>query len=158
MQGEGASALVRPRALTYAGDMETGDTPKPLRLIVAGGRDFTDYAVLCRVLQDWLARYADGPVTIISGHARGADTLGERFARERGHGLEIYPADWESFGKRAGFIRNSRMVAIADAAVAFWDGASHGTLDTIRKMRADNKPISVFDYGGREMPPDTLLD
>ena len=138
--------------------METGDTPKPLRLIVAGGRDFTDYAVLCRVLQDWLARHAVGPVIIISGHARGADTLGERFAREQGHGLEIYPADWESFGKRAGFIRNSRMVAIADAAVAFWDGASHGTLDTIRKMRADNKPISVFDYGGREMPPDTLPD
>ena len=111
-----------------------------------------------RVLQDWLARHAATPVIIISGHARGADTLGERFAREQGHGLEIYPADWDSFGKRAGFIRNSRMVAIADAAVAFWDGASHGTLDTIKKMQADNKPVTVFDYSGREMAVDALPD
>lgn len=126
----------------------------PLRLIVAGGRDFTNYAVLCTVLQAWLSQHACGPVIIISGHARGADTLGERLAREQGHGLEIYPADWESFGKRAGFIRNSQMVAIADAAVAFWDGASHGTLDTIKKMHAANKHVSVFDYSGREMNVD----
>ena len=125
----------------------------PLRLIVAGGRDFTNYAVLCTVLQAWLLQRGHERVIIISGHARGADALGERFAREQGHDLEIYPADWESFGKRAGLIRNSQMVAIADAAVAFWDVASHGTLDTIQKMQAAGKDVTVYSYAGERMPP-----
>ena len=135
--------------------MSNGNASQPpLRLIVAGGRNFLDYDVLSRVLQVWLARYAqesrkgDRPVIVISGHARGADTLGERFAREHGLGLEIYPADWKNQGKRAGFIRNSQMVATADAAVAFWDGASHGTLDTIRKMQAAGKDVTVYSYAG----------
>lgn len=130
-------------------------TRSPLRLIVAGGRDFADYGLLRGVLQDWLAQHAQDPhngarpVMVVSGHARGADALGERFARELGLGLEVYPADWQALGKRAGFVRNSQMVAIADALVAFWDGASHGTLDTIRKMQAAGKPVAVYDYAGK---------
>ena len=123
----------------------------PLRLIVAGGRDFSDYALLRAVLLEWLDAHRERPVIIVSGHARGADSLGERFARETGLGLEVYPADWDAHGKRAGFIRNSQMVAIADAAVAFWDGVSHGTLDTIRKMRSANTEIVVCGYDGKQM-------
>ena len=131
-----------------AENMEDHTLPQDVRIIVAGGRDFADYAVLRDILGQHVRRHAGKRIVIISGHARGADILGERFAREMGLALEIYPADWENLGKRAGFVRNSQMVATADALVAFWDGTSRGTLDTIKKMQAQGKPVAVYAYSG----------
>lgn len=64
---------------------------------------------------------------IISGGARGADKLGEQWAREFSKELRIMPADWDNFGKRAGYVRNEEMAKVATHLVAFWDGASKGT-------------------------------
>jgi hypothetical protein len=66
-------------------------------------------------------------IYILSGKARGADLLGERYAKENLLEVLEFPADWETFGKRAGFKRNEEMANEAHALIAFWDGESHGT-------------------------------
>jgi len=67
----------------------------------------------------------------VSGTARGADQLGERYAKERGYFIQRFPADWNAYGKAAGYIRNRKMAEYADALIAFWDGKSRGTLNMI---------------------------
>lgn len=100
-----------------------------IKVIVAGGRDFSDYALMGEMLDEVFAsqvfRYKE--IIILSGKARGADTLGEQFARERGLRVMELPADWKKNWRRAGFRRNEEMLLEADALVAFWDGRSHGT-------------------------------
>ena len=76
-----------------------------MKVIVAGSRSFRDYKVLCKVLDEMEI------TTIISGGARGADKLGERYAKERGMSLEQYPAQWDRYGNQAGFIRNKERIA-----------------------------------------------
>ena len=70
---------------------------------------------------DWI------PTVILSGTARGADKLGERWAAENSVRLEYYPANWDRYGKSAGYRRNAKMAANADAMIALWDGKSRGT-------------------------------
>lgn len=103
------------------------------KLIVAGSRSFRDYERLAADLDRLLAnRMPD--VEIISGACpRGADALGERYARERGLGLRQCPARWERWGAYAGPIRNHQMVDIADACIVYWDGKSRGAANMIHE-------------------------
>ena len=83
---------------------------------------------------------------IISGAARGADTLGARYARERGVPVLEFPADWVRLGKRAGMVRNLQMLDSADAVVAFWDGQSRGTAHMINETKKRGLPLRVVRY------------
>lgn len=114
------------------------------QVIIAGGRDFTDYELLCRKCDKlfWNKR----PTAIISGMARGADSLGARYARENGIPVLEFPADWEGLGRRAGMVRNLQMLDAADAVVAFWDGESKGTGHTIREAMKLRLPLRVVRY------------
>ena len=106
--------------------MET--TNKTFKVIIAGSRDFNDYELLKTKVDNILSQKKNThKIYILSGKARGADSLGERYAVE--HFLEVlfFPADWDTFGKCAGFKRNVEMANEADALIAFWDGESHGT-------------------------------
>lgn len=114
------------------------------QVIIAGGRDFNDYALLERKC-DRLFRNRR-PTAIISGLARGADSLGARYARERGIDVMEFPADWGRFGKRAGIIRNQSMLQEADALVAFWDGISRGTGNMIGIARKAGIPVRIIRY------------
>ena len=106
---------------------------KDVRVIVAGSRDFSDYDLLSDILNSIVDAYIGSDLTIISGTARGADSLGEHFASEKGLKLMRFPAQWEKYGKRAGYLRNEEMLRYASAdqaealLVAFWDGESKGT-------------------------------
>lgn len=116
-------------------------------VIVAGGRDFSDYGLLCQKLDRILAkRKGLCPINIISGGANGADRLGERYAREHGFQLTVKPANWDEYGKRAGYVRNGEMADIADALVAFWDGESHGTKHMIGIASERNLLVRVIRY------------
>lgn len=84
------------------------------------------------------------PPTIVSGGARGVDSLAEEVAEEYGMETLIFPADWERHGKSAGFIRNREIVKAADLVVAFWNGSSRGTRHTLKlahKFRVDTEII-----------------
>lgn len=98
---------------------------EPFKVIIAGSRDFTDYALMEGVTDNLLRN--KNLVEIVSGCARGADKIGQSYAAQRGYKVIKFPADWDRHGKSAGYIRNEQMAKYADALVAFWDGASRGT-------------------------------
>lgn len=103
-----------------------------MRLIVAGSRGFSDYQLLSCRLDYFLQNQTD--VEIVSGTARGADQLGEQYAKERGYPIKRFPANWE-LGKQAGYLRNKEMAEYATHLVAFWDGKSRGTKHMIDLAR-----------------------
>ena len=108
---------------------------KELRIIIAGSRDFNDYELLKKSAIEIITKKTILPdlTRIVSGCARGADTLGERFAKEFGLEVKKFPADWNGLGKRAGYVRNAEMAKFAveddndGMLIAFWDGQSRGT-------------------------------
>lgn len=114
-----------------------------MKVIIAGGREFNDYDMLVAKMDKILTRVNKDKLVIVSGGARGADALGERYAKERGYTLEIYKADWTRLGKAAGFARNTEMARIADALVAFPGG--NGTAHMIRTARDRNLKVRVIE-------------
>lgn len=94
-----------------------------MRTIVAGGRNVTDYRVVLNAMDiiGWT------PTVIISGNANGVDKLGERWAKENVVVTEIFPANWDKYGKSAGYIRNDLMAKEAEALLLIWDGKSKGS-------------------------------
>ena len=78
-------------------------------LLVAGSRSFNNYSLLKEKLDYLLKNQISKEIHIVSGGAKGTDTLAERYAREKGYQLHIFPADWNSFGKSAGYLRNKQM-------------------------------------------------
>lgn len=121
---------------------------KPIfRVIIAGSRSF-DNATLMQEFMDYYLRAKANThrIIVISGEARGADTAGENYAKSRGYRVERYPAQWDTYGRRAGMLRNAVMGSKADVLVAFWDGVSTGTKHMIDTMRNKNKPYRVVLY------------
>ena len=115
-----------------------------VRLAIVGGRDFSDYAYMQECLKKYRERHT--VLQVVSGGARGADSLGERWADENGVAKRIFPAQWDLYGKSAGFRRNRDIVANCDAVAAFWDGRSKGTGNTISLAKAAGKPVTIFRY------------
>ena len=117
------------------------------KIIIAGGRDFMDYNLLKektnKILQE---KRVSHKIVIISGCARGADTLGLRYASENAFDVEEYPANWDKYGKKAGYMRNVEMAENADALIAFWDGKSKGTKHMIDIATERNLPTRVIKY------------
>ena len=97
-----------------------------MKLIIAGSREFTDYKLLTETMAAE-GLNADTVATVVSGCARGADRLGEKWAVAQGIPIARFPANWDSYGKRAGYVRNSEMAEYADACIVFWNGSSKGT-------------------------------
>jgi len=117
------------------------------KLIVAGGRDYNDYDKLSAEVFSYAEMVGlDIGVSIVSGMARGADMLGRTFALREGVALHEFPADWETHGKAAGFIRNRAMAEASDGLLAFWDGHSRGTAHMIQTMRDMGKPVHIVRY------------
>lgn len=121
------------------------------RVIIAGGRDFTDYNLL-RSTMDVLLRnkLRKEKIVVICGMAKGADMLGARYAQERGYHIRYFPAEWDKLGKKAGIIRNEQMAQNADALAAFWDGSSHGTKNMIETAERYNLAVRVKRYNNKK--------
>lgn len=115
-----------------------------MRLLIAGSRGFDRYDLMRSAL-DRLLEGAEVDC-VVSGGARGADSLGERWATEHGLRIERHLPDWETYGRSAGIRRNRQMCVSADILVAFWDGESRGTAFTIGFMRSLGKPVHVYTY------------
>ena len=124
--------------------------PRPFRVIIAGGRDFEDYAALECFADTVLRTKLNYDIEIVSGDAKGADTLGQKYAEKRGYRIKHFPANWNVFGKRAGMVRNEQMADYADACIAFWDGASHGAKNMINLCKQKDIPIRISLYKKKE--------
>lgn len=116
------------------------------RVIIAGSRKFSDYDLLERTMDKALSTVQDD-ITVVCGKAKGADTLGEQYAKEHGYEVQYFPADWNRYGKVAGYIRNTTMAKNADALVAFWDGESPGTKHMIETAQSLGLRVRVKTYG-----------
>jgi hypothetical protein len=111
---------------------------QPIRLAVVGSRTFDDYGYMKEVLEWFDIK------EIISGGAGGADKLAERYAAEKGIPIRIFKAEWDKYGRAAGYKRNVQIVEAADEVVAFWDGKSKGTKHDIDLAEKMGKPCHVF--------------
>jgi len=117
------------------------------RVIIAGTRNFSNYELLKEKCDNILSsKRQNSNIVILSGTAKGADRLGERYARERGFLLRRFPADWDKDGNKAGPIRNAKMADNADALIAFWDGTSRGTAHMIMTAKERGLVTRVIKY------------
>lgn len=130
---------------------------KELRVIIAGSRDFDDFPKLMNSCIDILFKITEqhsdlDKIRIVSGEARGADRLGEQYAKISGYAVSKFPADWDGLGKRAGYVRNAEMAkyAITDGnygvLIAFWDGKSKGTKHMIDLAEKNGLEVHIVRF------------
>lgn len=102
-----------------------------MKLLICGSREFADYDLLSRKMDEYLSSADLNKIEIVAGGARGADTLAEQYARERGIKFTSFPAKWDVYGRSAGFIRNGEMAEYCkgpgNTCISFWNGESSGT-------------------------------
>jgi hypothetical protein len=117
-----------------------------MRVIVTGSREVgSDPNIARAIISDRLFDLPPGS-TIVHGGARGVDRIAGREAEKLGHYVEVHPADWDAYGKRAGFIRNKEMVGMgADLCLAFWNGKSMGTQHAIFAAKDAGIPVEVVE-------------
>lgn len=118
-----------------------------IKVVVAGGRDFNDYEILDKTLVEILkSKGRPSEIEIVCGGARGADALGEKFAKKRKCKIKYFPADWDRFGKSAGYRRNAEMADHSDVLVAYWDQKSRGTMHMIDLAKKKGLEVHVIHY------------
>ena len=115
-----------------------------LKVIVAGGRDFNNYNLLSQKLDNLFSKTAN--VVIISGMAKGVDSLAVKYAEENKIRVSEFPAKWKKHGNASGFRRNVEMARFADACVCFWNGKSPGTKHMIDTAKRMNLKLRVIKY------------
>lgn len=118
-----------------------------MRTIIAGSRDFSDYALLSQTLDGFKGLEIS---EIVSGGANGTDALGEKYANEKDIALKVFPADW-TLGKGAGHMRNAEMALYTDTAIIFWDSESKGTKNMIEQMKKIKKPCVIIRYNEKDL-------
>lgn len=116
-------------------------------VIIAGTRTFNDYKLLNNKVSAILKyKLQTHQVNIICGCAKGADTLGMRFGYQNNLYVKRCPANWELYGKRAGYLRNEFMATSADACIVFWDGKSKGSKHMIDIANKKGIPLRIIRY------------
>ena len=117
-----------------------------MHILACGSRGFTDKVLATKILKDldWCScriKY------VLHGDCRGADRIAGQAAKDLGLAVQTMPADWERYGKSAGFRRNEAMMDTNPGLVlAFWDGESKGTAHTIGLARKRGIPVHVEEY------------
>lgn len=112
---------------------------------IVGTRTYTNWSSFCDHMNKVNLYFPFPPTAIISGGARGTDTLAERYAKTvLNIPIQIILPDWKTHGRAAGPIRNKEIVKRSDHVIAFWDGTSRGTKSTINLCKASNTPITII--------------
>jgi predicted Rossmann fold nucleotide-binding protein DprA/Smf involved in DNA uptake len=115
-----------------------------MKVIIAGSRSIVDYEIVRKAIEESKFNID----IVVSGCARGVDTFGEQWAIENNIKIEKHPADWNRYGKRAGYLRNEEMAKVADALIAVWDGESNGTAHMIKLALKYKLKIFIYTTGG----------
>jgi len=115
-----------------------------MKILVTGSRDWTNRETIKRAI----LRYKSYSPIIIHGDAKGADTIAKEIALNLGLIAMGYPADWGTYGKQAGPIRNSFMLKDnpdIDLVLAFWKNKSKGTYDMIKKAKSKEIEVKIYE-------------
>lgn len=113
-----------------------------MKVAIVGTRTFTDFQLMRDKVTEYI--HPSSITEIISGGATGADRLAEKFALCYGIPIQIFHPDWNTHGKVAGVLRNKKIVDKADLIIAFWNGSSRGTANTINIARQLKKDLLVI--------------
>ena len=116
-----------------------------MKIAIVGSRNYPKLDIV-----DAHVRILDPEATIVSGGAAGVDITAENAAKSVGMKTIVYLPDW-SQGKGAGFARNSLIVEAADVIIGFWDGASRGVIDTLKKAKKADKPYQIYGPSGERL-------
>lgn len=119
---------------------EFRSTGRGRQTIIAGSRAITDYQHLTDAIQQCPFEIT----SVVSGKAKGVDSLGEQYAIQNNLPVYEFPADWQKYGRGAGIIRNREMAKNAEALLALWDGKSKGTEAMIKL--AEHAGIQIFIF------------
>lgn len=114
-----------------------------MHLAIVGSRTYDDVRTFQSLVDDWICKHGR-PATIISGGARGVDTLASLYARENSIPLRVFQADWKTHGRAAGPLRNQQIVDVCTHVLAFPSEKGRGTQDTIRRARASGREVTVY--------------
>lgn len=115
-----------------------------MRLAIIGSRSFTDVELAERV---FISFFQKGKVSlIVSGGARGADLIGREISKRHSIELLEFIPDWDGLGKSAGFIRNRKIIESSDMVLAFHDGESRGTQNSLDVAKKLKKPVFVWFF------------
>lgn len=110
-----------------------------MKVLICGSRSITDLKQIERAVRESGFEISE----IISGGAKGVDSLAEEFAAAKHIPTRVIKPDWKTYGRRAGIVRNLEMVRAADAVIAIWDGVSRGTRSSIDFAKKEGKPCFV---------------
>ena len=114
------------------------------RIVIAGCRNYENYDEAKKYIETCIKEIKKTyTLVFVSGGCRGADMLGERFAKENGFEIERWYANWQKYGKSAGPKRNLQMAAACDYVICFWDGKSRGTASMISCAKKLKRPIKI---------------
>ncbi len=119
-----------------------------MNIAIVGSRGFEQRHVIEQSIRRWMVLAPEG-ITIVSGGARGADSIGEQIAKELSLPTIIHLPDWNKFGKSAGFKRNALIVRDADVVLAFFAPGprSNGTANTVASAKIAGKVVHVYHEG-----------
>ena len=104
-----------------------------MKLIITGGRDYSNYEKVCQALDEVERQFSGKIIAIVQGGAKGADALGKRWAMEKGYPIEQFDAEWNKYGKTAGFIRNQEMLDESNPCLVVAFPGGSGTYDMIKR-------------------------
>lgn len=114
-----------------------------MKTIIAGSRHINDYEALKKAID-----LAEWDITeVVSGNCRGVDCMGEQWAEENGVPVKVFPADWITYGRTAGELRNRQMAEYADGLILLWDGRSPGASCMLRESTKAGIEIHSNIYG-----------
>lgn len=112
---------------------------------IVGSRFFDQYELMKEKMNTLVDTHGP-PTHIVSGGAKGADLLAERWAKENGYHMIVHPADWNKHGRRAGYLRNVKIVEDADRVVAFPSKTGRGTQLTINLAAEKGIPVDIIGW------------
>lgn len=114
-----------------------------MKIAVVGSRSIKDEKMVHAFMEECINWQKDD--VVVSGGAKGVDHFAETFADK--HDLEtlIFTAQWDVYGKAAGFIRNEDIIKACDLCICVWDGESHGAKHDIELCKKFKKPICIYN-------------
>ena len=124
-----------------------------LKIVIVGSRSITDkvylYMALISAIENGVITAAD-QVEIISGGAKGVDSLAKEYAIDKDYIYREFLPDYKKYqGKVAPLIRNREMADYGDVLIAVWDGVSTGTQHIVKYMHQLGKPVFVYDISNK---------
>lgn len=124
-----------------------------MKIAIVGSKIFDDYNIFQNYINKIFKNIDRKDIEIISGGAKGADSLAERFAKENNIKIKIIYPEWNKYGKQAGYLRNIQIIKESDMAIIFWDGKSKGTKHDIDLCEKYKKLYFVyrFDLKGNKL-------